>query len=521
MHPQGINSPTFSATPLDGSLTVPQILDLQLKQSPDHTAYIYDDAQGEIVHVKFSQYIGAVHAAATRILCDMAAYRGQGATVIGIFADTDTLSYCEVSLILCLSGVSDLRDHLGLVPFCISPRNAAPGLANLLEKTNPTVVYVSPHGTLKDVLSEALAIATKELPVFQALSFEQFRGETCEPLPPISTAPMDSTALILHSSGSTSVFSRPIYFPHKLLLQYASVPWSGAEDFCGMAHSEERAVRYFTCLKAIIATKPDFVMSTPASIEVWSEDPIGLKVMQSLKYLSYLGAQLNKRVGDALVAQGVVLCSSYGSMETGLVTPFLNCYGKDWDYFSVRQDFNPVRVPEDDGSKLYTHTYLVSPSYVTCYINSEIDGRPGCSVSDLLEQHPEKPELHRVYGRKDDIIIFSSGAKMNPVPTEAQINRNRFVDSALVFGRGRTHPGLIVQLKPEFQAENLSTEILDAIWYPLFGHYLEPWLKGNIGFPLRKETRNRLHTSKFRERLDPSFFCCTVTDTNQLDDLGC
>jgi hypothetical protein len=36
-------------------------------------------------------------------------------------------------------------------------------------------------------------------------------------------------------------------------------------------------------------------------------------MMKSLKALSYLGAQLNKRVGDALVANGVVLCSTYGA----------------------------------------------------------------------------------------------------------------------------------------------------------------------------------------------------------------
>ncbi|KAJ7142100.1 hypothetical protein C8R43DRAFT_581164 [Mycena crocata] len=486
MHPQGVNSPTFSAAPLDGSLTLPQILDLQLKQSPNHTAYIYDDPQGEIVRINFSQYIGTVHAAARHILEDTAAYHRQDTTVIGIFAETDTLSYCMMSAAIM---------RAGLVPFCISPRNAAEGLADLLEKTNPAVVYVSTHGHYKAVLSNALAIAGKELPVLQALGFEKFLGSTFEPLPPMPRADMDSIGHIIHSSGSTSVFSKPIYLSHKMLLQYASMPWSGAQDFCGLVFGSQNLPNFHgagllmvtwpfstgliigvlrpaappipptpkNALNAIIATKPDLVMAPPAAIEVWSEDPAGLKAMQSLKCLTYMGAPLNKNVGDALVANGVILCSTYASMETGLLSPFLECHGKDWDYFSVRKEIDVVRVPEDDGSKLYTHSYLVSSSYVTAYTNNEIDGKPGCSLSDLLEQHPVNVELHRIYGRKDEMIIFSSASKMNPVPIEAQINRNRFVDSALVFGQGRTHPGLIVQLKPEFRG-NKSLEILDAIW---------------------------------------------------------
>jgi hypothetical protein len=100
------------------------------------------------------------------------------------------------------------------------------------------------------------------------------------------------------------------------------------------------------------------------------------------------------------------------SMETGLLTPFFSCHGTDWDYFALRKDLNAVRTLEDDGSGLYTHTYLTGPSYATAYTNVVIDGRSGCCLSDLLEQHPDNPELHRVYGRKDDLIPFSTAAKV-------------------------------------------------------------------------------------------------------------
>ncbi|KAJ7500418.1 hypothetical protein B0H11DRAFT_2225418 [Mycena galericulata] len=493
MHPQGVDSHTFSPGPLDGSLTVPQLLERHLKRSPEHLAYIYDDPQGNIVSIKYSQYIRTVHAAARLFLRDSGALPRSPdgeATVIGIFATTGMMVAAFM--------------RVGLVPFCISPRNAPAGLANLLKKTKTAAVYVSDD--LRGVLSEGLAIHGSLLPVLDAPTFEGLQRdlETSSELvlPPIEKVAMSSTAMIIHSSGSTSIFSKPVYMPHKLILQYAAVPWSSTMDHCGQILGSHTLPNFHAIgillqtwpissglvvavlrpttpqivptpdnsLKGTIATKPDIVLSTPACIETWSQDSVALEVMQSLKSLAYIGASLHKRVGDALVAQGVALCSIYATMETGLLTPFFKSHGKDWDYIYILEEFNPVRVPEEDGSGLYTLTYLVSPEFATAFTNTEIDGKPGCSVSDLLEQHPENPDLHRIFGRKDDLIAFSSGAKMNPVPFEAHVNRNPFVDAALVFGQGKPHPGIIIQVKPGFRDDLECDEERSNIYDSLCMH---------------------------------------------------
>ncbi|KAJ7490927.1 hypothetical protein FB451DRAFT_1221453 [Mycena latifolia] len=486
MHSQGANSPTFCPPPLDGSLTFPQILEHQLAHSPNHVAYIYDDPAGNIVSVSVAQYITTVHAGCRRVLRDMGPSRdsdnGKG-IVVGIFAAMDTISYC--SLVAAII-------RAGMIPFCISPYSAAAeAVANMLLETDTAAVYVSPDHRAQTVLTKALALCGKQLPKFEAPTFEALQGEVdCEAsvLHPIQPASLDSTALLLHTSGSTSIYSKPIYIPHKSFLKTALIPWSSLEDHCGQILSAHNLPNYHAlgmligtwpfsggltiavsrpttppmlptpenALKGIRATKPDLVMSTPSAIEIWSEDPAGLEAMQSLKGLTYVGAPLNKRVGDALVSKGVVLCSSYGAMEMGIITPFFRNHGKDWDYFSVRESYSAVRVPEEDGSGLYTHTYLYHAG-----------GQPH-PVSDLLEQHPENPELHRVVGRKDDVIAFSSTFKMDPGSVESHVNQNRLVDAALVFGHGRTHPGILIQLKPEFHDDLLDTEkrgkVLDALW---------------------------------------------------------
>ncbi|KAJ7651343.1 hypothetical protein FB45DRAFT_1079115 [Roridomyces roridus] len=483
---EGMTMFASAAGPVDGTLTIPQLIELQLEQSPHHTAFIYDLPSGEIVSIAFSQYIRTVHAAARRFLRDTAPRGGDGKhTVVGLFANTwlaFSLCYRVSSHIFVLQIASPAMCtgamRAGMQPFNISPRNSPASLAYLLKQTDTAVIYVS--SDLRAVVEEALQICERPLPVFDSLIFESLQSELAvveSTLPPVA-ATINGTALIIHSSGSTSTLSKPIYISHKLLLQYASNPWYSKGDRCGQVlschtlpnfHGIGMLMQTFPfssgliiavprpevpyiqptaqdAIKSMLTTKPDLVLTTPACIESWSEDPTAIQVLQSLKALKYIGAMLNKRVGDSLVAQGVVLCSAYGAMEIGLVTPFFTSHGKDWDYISLREGVDAVVLPENDGSGMYTHTYLVGPHFAAAFTNEEIEGHVGCTLSDLLEQHPdaEKSHLHRVYERKDDLIPFSSAAKMNPVPLEAQINRNPYVENSLVFGHGRSHPVMYV-----------------------------------------------------------------------------
>lgn len=94
----------------------------------------------------------------------------------------------------------------GMVPFCISPRNAPASLANLLKQTNTAAVYTS--SDLGRVMSEGLVIYASPLPVFDAPTFEGLQcdlEESSETLPSVPTAAMDSTAMIIHSSGKLSL----------------------------------------------------------------------------------------------------------------------------------------------------------------------------------------------------------------------------------------------------------------------------------------------------------------------------
>lgn len=64
-------------------------------------------------------------------------------------------------------------------------------------------------------------------------------------------------------------------------------------------------------------------------------------------------------------------------------------------------------------------------------------------------------------GRKDDIIVFSTGQKWNPVPTEGLVQTGTKASGVLVAGTGRTEPALLLET-PEYQ-DDLNS-LLDQVW---------------------------------------------------------
>ena len=49
--------------------------------------------------------------------------------------------------------------------------------------------------------------------------------------------------------------------------------------------------------------------------------------------------------------------------------------------------------------------------------NTKIRGVKAFDTGDLIEQHPRKKDLWRIYGRVDDQIVLQSGLQTNPLPT--------------------------------------------------------------------------------------------------------
>jgi len=71
-------------------------------------------------------------------------------------------------------------------------------------------------------------------------------------------------------------------------------------------------------------------------------------------------------------------------------------------------------------------------------------------------------------GRVDDVLILSSGEKTVPTPMEDIIITNPYVSCAVMFGRGRPHVGILIELRAGYEIdvndETQVAELRDRVW---------------------------------------------------------
>ena len=100
----------------------------------------------------------------------------------------------------------------------------------------------------------------------------------------------------------------------------------------------------------------------------------------------------------------------------------------DFEWFSISSQCDPYFIPEDQP-RLFELVLMViippqvgkntdswstqnCPKHLLPVTNVVINGREGYATTDLLIQHPQKPHLWKIYGRKDDQVTLTSGEKV-------------------------------------------------------------------------------------------------------------
>ena len=246
-----------------------------------------------------------------------------------------------------------------------------------------------------------------------------------------------------HSAGVFNTLAMPTFFGMIPVLPSAA-PLTA--DMVNMIHVYGR-------VKASIVA--------PTIIEDLVKIPEYLENLKMVDHVLYGGGQLSKEAGD-LAVQKTGILSLMGSTETMLLPTHVP--DKDeWQYYS----FSPcmgaefrhrwedlyemiiVRQPQWEFSQAIFYTFPDLKKY---------------SMKDLYSPHPTKPGFWLYQGRSDDLIVFSTGEKINPITMEGIIGMHPDISSVLVMGQGRFQSTLLVEAKKPPKSLDEKEQLLDKIW---------------------------------------------------------
>ncbi|TFK88243.1 acetyl-CoA synthetase-like protein [Polyporus arcularius HHB13444] len=504
---QGANSKTFKPPGLDTDLTLPQLFEFHAEHSPEHPVFVYaDDEQREHV-IRFPEVYRGIRKAATLVAPHYSRFADRYAKsrevksdgeppVIGILANADAITFYTFKLGLM---------YLGLTPFPISTRNSAIAIAHFVRTLGIRQMFVSGDPAMQRLARDTNALLSEEGKEFELVpmpDFEDLYGPGGdEELVPMGEVSPHKTCIILHSSGFTAL-PKPIRFLDKNFRKWGTFFYYGQVDMCGVRMGGQANPMFhgmgslmitwtvytgvvFTMFKpstppvlltpevlldSLVATRSEMVYCVPALIEAWARAPENMPRIKTLRAITYAGAPMNKQIGDRLAAEGIALIPFYGSTEIGAAVRLIpdpqTMDKSEWDYFEISPHIDLRLIQQEGQPGIFEPVAFDSPTFTPNVFNMTIEGRPAYATSDLMQQHPTKKHLFRVYGRADDQLILSTGEKTNPAPLEAILLQDPHVFACLMFGRGRFQNGVLIQPKDPLEAtdEVKLEEYRNKIW---------------------------------------------------------
>lgn len=262
----------------------------------------------------------------------------------------------------------------------------------------------------------------------------------------------------------------------------------------------------------------------PAIVEQVFQQPNGIETLRNLDVLCYAGGPLTSAVGDEL-AKSCLICQFYGSTEVGQVRQLVP-EKEDWSYM----EFNPYNKldfqPDGDGA-FELVLFADETTEVSCALNHNLPGVYEWRTKDLFRPHPTKAGIWKFDGRKDDILVFSSGEKLNPLPMEILLAGQEAIAGAIIVGRGYEQPALL--LEPKKSNVDPRT-FMDCVWAAIErGNDLMPSF-GRISYSsiiVAKPTKRFIRTGKgtvvrrltetaYADEIDTHFLGLSITSNGSM-----
>ncbi|KAL6704711.1 hypothetical protein ACN47E_007993 [Coniothyrium glycines] len=392
------------------------------------------------------------------------------APVIGI------LAHSSLQFIVTLLGLS----RLGYASLLLSTRLGSPALTRLLDLTGCDVVLTTPH--FHPLLSKTQA--ERSVTVLDMLEHNEYYAVVAPAFDRQYDAEKENLkhAVIIHSSGSTGL-PKPIYLTHRsciatfglhldrkaLMTQPLFHSFGFYETFRSIYSG--KPMYYYNYSLPLTSqnltdvlehVKPELLFCVPYILKLLGETTKGIRCLAAVDLILYGGSACPDDLGNTLVAHNVNIAANYGATETGrLMTSVRPTGDKAWDYLRILPQVEQYVLMDQITPDLYECVALDGlPSKST--VNSQ-DPPNSFRTRDLFTQHPVHRHWWKFVSRLDDRLTLVNGEKVLPIPIEGRIRQEGSVSEAIVFGDGRTVPGLLI-VKSDAVGDMSDLEFEELIW---------------------------------------------------------
>ncbi|TGO33818.1 hypothetical protein BHYA_0225g00010 [Botrytis hyacinthi] len=341
----------------------------------------------------------------------------------------------------------------GYKALLISPRNSIRAQENLLTftKCKTLVTTSSQSAQLQPIIAalSSMGIQILELPNILDLiekPHEHF------PLKKTFEAAKDEPFVVLHTSGTTEL-PKPIVWTHDYIAtatQRNEAPTGYAAGvFFGLINGiSRRSISMYPIaglpsasllIDGLEHNNADIAVLVPPYVVDLAQNSESLDfVATKLKRIFYLGGAIPPAAGD-VISSNIELIGHVGATETG---------------------FYPSLKTVNTRSNFWGH-HQFDPCANISFEHQAYD----LYEADLYSPHPTESDLWLYRGRGDDIIVFLTGEKTNPISMEHRLNQYPEIRQTMVVGALRFQAALLIELvdqKPMTATER--AEVIERIW---------------------------------------------------------
>ncbi|KAJ5711092.1 acetyl-CoA synthetase-like protein [Penicillium malachiteum] len=391
----------------------------------------------------------------------------------------------------------------GFKAFFISPRNSVEAQVNLFNKTDCNLLYHDQTlaSMVKPWVEERSGMKSVAIP-----AWDDWVDTPVAPFPYTKTFAEGEfdPFVVLHTSGSTGL-PKPVIVPQGSLAlndlhRYVpkndgALPWLatwGEFDnprylcVCPLFHTAgimPTVVSKFYYKTPVIYRDPSvpltgdnvvewlqnsgatYTVLPPVILEQMSRSQVALDELKRLQVVAFGGGPIAPAAAASLLTNNVKLVNAIGATEYAYMPYYQQPDTSLWEWFIAPTNLIGIEwrpFGEDTYEQVVVRKTKGHPGAQGCfYVFPELDEY---CTKDLFRKHPTLPDHWAYVGRADDIIVFSSGEKLNPTTIEGAVIGHPGVLGAQVVGSGHFHAALLIEPAKQPANEQEKQQFLDEVW---------------------------------------------------------